>query len=866
MDGLVIGASRGARGLSLAIVLGCVWLVLVPSAAGQGSGSSVLERAASSAGDGQPTVDTGQGGGEAGEGDSQPGADPGVDEPSDAPIEDGGVIRFGSFAEGVELRALVEYAADTLDLNVAVAPSLAGEVMFNASFEVPRDGLLPLVNSLLEQNGFMMTRDRQGFYSVVPSGRVPVGSALEGALTTSRVIRTPNVRPSAMEGAIISRLGIEQGQQAQQRARIEFIDELGVILVTDTPERCDAVALVVEQVLDERAQFRWVRLDVRHVSAGVAKQRAIGLVTGGASDGEGLSGAASREAQARAQRAAQQGGAVSALLGGGFESITERLVVEPQGNSLVFHGREEEIQGVRELIDLVDRPSTLTSKRYYAGSMTEQIAQFAEYQGLGTVTSMTAATGAGATQGRAAQQAQDAPPEGGLTGGPTLVVDAARGFIVYYATPEQQAVLASLIEQFEPEDQTIVIREYPLEHSDAEEVAELLRALLLDEVQTGEGGLLPQNQQGQTRAANQPARQLPGAASGVGDEAAFTGDPSLVNITADIPNNQLLIRAPLQQQGEIAKVLAKIDVRKPQVYIDVKIVTMTNSDDFRLAMETQLVNAGGAGGVGRTNFGLSAIPDGGSITDIAAVGTGLPGLTSALILSDQLPFVINAIQTVTDAKLLSNPTLLVDNNVEAEIVSLREEPTTQQSQGDATTITSFQGFQEAGTTLTVTPRISKGGYLSLDYNIEQSNFDGEGSAGIPPPRLTQNVSAESVTIPTDATIVVGGITIRDVSETIAKVPFIGDIPLIGQAFRDTRQSVSDRVLYVFITPRILSDRSFAGHRLLTEGPRRISDLGRDIPKLEIRTIPIAGEPVVDAEPQDGGVGEPESGERSAGRD
>ena len=63
----------------------------------------------------------------------------------------------------------------------------------------------------------------------------------------------------------------------------------------------------------------------------------------------------------------------------------------------------------------------------------------------------------------------------------------------------------------------------------------------------------------------------------------------------------------LQQQ--FARLIDRLDLRKPQVYVDAKIVQLTDSDEFRLAVESQLINANGTGGVGTTRF-----PNGGSAT------------------------------------------------------------------------------------------------------------------------------------------------------------------------------------------------------------------------------------------------------------
>ena len=95
--------------------------------------------------------------------------------------------------------------------------------------------------------------------------------------------------------------------------------------------------------------------------------------------------------------------------------------------------------------------------------------------------------------------------------------------------------------------------------------------------------------------------------------------------------------------------------------------------------------------------------------------------------------------------------------------------------------------------------------MRLEYEIELSNFNGTGSNGIPPPRQTRNVNSY-VTIPGNATIVVGGITVDSDVKTVVKVPILGDIPILGFLFRSTSQTRSDTKVEFHITPRIVRDR------------------------------------------------------------
>ena len=218
--------------------------------------------------------------------------------------------------------------------------------------------------------------------------------------------------------------------------------------------------------------------------------------------------------------------------------------------------------------------------------------------------------------------------------------------------------------------------------------------------------------------------------------------------------------------------IEKLDQRRPQVYIEAKILAVTNTEDFRLAVESQLIAGQFAA---NTNFGLGTFGED-SFDSRKSVATGLGGFTSALIKSQYVPFIINAIQRNTDGRILSSPQLLVNDNQEASIVSLEQQPTTTTTTGQTTDQVTFADFVSAGTTLRVTPGISEAGYLRLAYYIEQSNFVGSSAApGIPPPRQERTVESEAVTIPTDTTIVVGGITVSDRRKTVVKVPLLGDL-------------------------------------------------------------------------------------------
>jgi len=748
-------------------------------------------------------------------------------------------VTLDAFSEGVELTALVEYLVHALGINVNVDPALSGSVMLNAPIRVHRDELLVLVNSLLEQHGYGMTRDATGFYSVLRIENLPPTFEKDaGALATTRIISTPNILPSVLKETVEASLrgrGTTGGGGAGPR--VTYLDDLGVIVVTDTPGNVRAIAGLIEQIRDERGRVEFTRLELRHLSAPVARERALALV------GQESAGGVTRVVPDPNNPTGQ----VRLL-----DNLASRLSVDPLGNALIFRGRPDEVEQVRSLLSIIDTTSSLVPRRYFTGSATAQIADFAKQRGLGEVTKIQT----GPTDQFQNQGFQIDPSTGQLlqnnktVGGTVLVVDEYKGQIVYFATPEQQAQLDELIKQFDTEGERIVIREYKLHHANAETVAEILLGLLQNSTPAADSPLLNtgtgqfrQNQQNRARNFQQGNQQ--GGAEGEGTSL----DAENAFVIADVDNNQVLVKAPFAQQADFRKVIEKLDLRRPQVYIEAKIVSLTTSDNFRLAFETQLINANGTGGLVNTNFGLSTFPTGSQINDPKRVSTTLGGLTAAVIKSDQVPIIITALQNVGSTRILSTPQLLVNDNEEAEIASIRQEPTTTTSLGGggegSRDVESFGGYEDAGTRLKVTPRISEGGYLRLEYEVELSAFDGSGTGGVPPPRIQNNVTS-SASLPTDFTIVVGGIEVDTKRKTVVKVPLLGDVPVVGHLFRDTNKNDATTRLYVFITPRIMRNETFDDLRLLTRGPYAKSEIEEVLPDFEPSTIPLmdagAGDP------------------------
>ncbi|MFI4880983.1 MAG: proline-rich domain-containing protein, partial [Phycisphaerales bacterium JB064] len=185
-------------------------------------------------------------------------------------VPEGPPIIIGPFSEPVQLRTLLDIAVSRLGVQLAVDTSLNGSVMITQELRIPASQYLLLLNSFLEQNGFALVPGAiDGFYQVMPKGNVPSTVGDGKTLSTTLVIRTPNTKPSVLQQAITS--------QVTTGGRIAALDELGVLIVTSSPSNAMEVKRLVDRILAERDDQRYIPFDLTHVSAVAAKDQVLRL-------------------------------------------------------------------------------------------------------------------------------------------------------------------------------------------------------------------------------------------------------------------------------------------------------------------------------------------------------------------------------------------------------------------------------------------------------------------------------------------------------------------------------------------------------------------------------------------------------------
>lgn len=764
------------------------------------------------------------------------------------PQADRKTFRF-DFRDAVDLSLVVDAIRDQLGLQIIVTDSglQNQKILLQVPVEIPNDRVLRFLTQLLELKGWTLTQGESGIYFVHPVTEVlPFVGA--GDFNATRIIPTRGLKPTALQAAlglvgvtVVPATGGAPVPKGTQGTAV-LLDELGVILVTGTPRITGQIADLVERLAEQEAGVKPIRFELRHVSGSYARERVLELTSTGASRPIRVG---VTNPNAGAQPVVQPGQPGSSML-----PFDEKLTVDPQGNALYFRGRPDEVEILRDLLAIIDVSNPLQTKFYAVGAAARAIANEGQKQGLGDVT-VEEGTGGSADPQQAILRQQLQLSQQGGTAGPGFVIYPDSGGFVYRGTTEQHARVTALIQSLSEltSQDSVVIEFYKLKHSKSEDVAEIVHNLLTNQLPSISTGLLQTGARPQQPTTRTPAGRTPAAEPAERSSTAidaFTGDQDTF-VLSDKANNQVLVKARKRLQPQFARLIEKIDLRRPQVYVDVKIVAITATDSFRLAFETQLMSANGAGGVVNTNFGLGSFgtttgttTTSGSITDQKDVVTNLLGLTSAYIRADQVPIIIHALAQNVETRIVSSPQLLVDDNEEAKVDSVDRQPFAQTTQSTGNPlVTSFGQAAEAGTKLRIKPQISEGDYLKIEYEVELSSFTGQAaSPTAPPPSQVNTVSSKSVTVPSDTTIVVGGLTFEQASNTVFKVPLLGDIPIVGQLFRDERKDGRKGTLYVFITPRIMKDPAFADTRLLTRGPMRDVKLPEGLPSPEPVRIDI----------------------------
>ena len=296
-------------------------------------------------------------------------------------------------------------------------------------------------------------------------------------------------------------------------------------------------------------------------------------------------------------------------------------------------------------------------------------------------------------------------------------------------------------------------------------------------------------------------------------------------VSADVHTNTLIVVAEPAVQRLYAELIEKLDQRRLQVLIEAHFVLIDTTNDYSLGVE---VSGGGQFSGKRLfalgSYGLSTVD---AATGALAIipGTGFNG---TLLDPNVASAVIRAVSKDTRSRVTSAPRILVNDNAAGQLTSVQEVPFSSINASQTVATTSFAGFADAGTTITVTPHISDDTHLQLDFRITLNAFTGSAAANLPPPRETQEVSSQ-ISIPDGHTVIVGGLNTGTDSYNYSGMPILSRIPIVRQVTGLTTTSNARHSMFIFLRPVILRDDKFRDLKYISEQNVDKACLPRDMP-------------------------------------
>ena len=284
-------------------------------------------------------------------------------------------------------------------------------------------------------------------------------------------------------------------------------------------------------------------------------------------------------------------------------------------------------------------------------------------------------------------------------------------------------------------------------------------------------------------------------------------------IQIDPETRSLVVITDEDTNAEIERVIANLDRPKPQVLIKVLFLEATYSDALDLGFEGaysyqhENINEGQLESI----WGLARQVDGGFWT----------------VQSDYWDATLRAVAESGSLRVLSRPVILARNNQEAVIIVGEEVPliTSSRILEDGDVLNTVQ-YSDVGIILRVTPFITSRNTVEMIVAPEISTLTERGvpiSSTAESPVIAKRSAETVVVTPSGETVVIGGLMETENTETVRKIPLLGDIPLLGTLFRRTEREEVQRELLIFLTPYIVGTPDELAEASLREtGQTRIS--------------------------------------------
>lgn len=311
---------------------------------------------------------------------------------------------------------------------------------------------------------------------------------------------------------------------------------------------------------------------------------------------------------------------------------------------------------------------------------------------------------------------------------------------------------------------------------------------------------------------------------------AFTITDGVPTGADNYANSATIVISDFEENiDEIVELIAQLDTKPSQILVEATILQTTLNEanafgmDFALIQNldfTDFVGTGGPlsivdgliSGAGETIDGTAVNAAGGGhgtgVSSTVGNTAGSAGLKAGFVNGDVGVF-LRVLDEVTDVTVVSNPKLLTLNRQPARVLVGTRVGYLNSTTTDTSTTQSVE-FLDVGTQLSVRPFVSKNGLIRLELRPQVSNFtlrqvsDGAGNSVTIPDEDTTEMNT-NVMVRDGQTVVLGGLFTETTSTTRRQVPVLGDIPLVGNAFKGYDDSTRRSEIIFLITPSIVND-------------------------------------------------------------
>lgn len=309
----------------------------------------------------------------------------------------------------------------------------------------------------------------------------------------------------------------------------------------------------------------------------------------------------------------------------------------------------------------------------------------------------------------------------------------------------------------------------------------------------------------------------------INGEGALTMLSERGSISIDERTNALLIRELPENISVIRDIVKSLDVPVKQVQIEARIVTVNEGDLEELGVRWGFTSINGshtAGGSIESNLFVSDLYDSGDgeggdsgkgtvplddflNVNLAATAAGASSIAfqvAKLGADTLLDLELSALQRESKAEIISSPRLITTNKKPAYIEQGTELPYLEASSSGATTVS----FRKAVLSLMVTPQITPDNRLVLDLSVTQDRVGDVVKTGTGEAVAinTQRIGTQ-VLVNNGETVVLGGIFQHSLTNSVEKVPLLGDLPLLGALFRRSYEKMGKSELLIFVTPKVV---------------------------------------------------------------